>query len=102
MKGSEQGENAPVCDPIKDRLRAFSGRDEAFGAKLSEMLGQRRLAEANSVHELSNRELASFTKIAKHEQPTFVGDRFEDGHRFGSLSGKSRKVIRNNGHDAIH
>ena len=49
---------AAALEPVVNGLCITAGRDDAGGSELGEMLGQRRLRDANRIHELADRAFA--------------------------------------------
>ena len=85
---------AGIADAVENRLRLLAGGDEPFLAQLGEVLRHGRLAEADAVLQLPDRQLALRREVTEHQQPAFVGHRFKQTHSFFGLGAKLSQKLR--------
>lgn len=89
MEHVQQPSGFRVADMIEDGLRLFPSGDEAFVAKLRKVLRKRRLAKADPLLQLADRELALNSKMAQHQQPAVIRHRFQQRHGLFGIGGKA-------------
>lgn len=78
MQRRDDAGNFRACERIVDGLRITPRGHKSLAPKLSEMLREGRLAEANRLLQRRHGPLA-LMKVAQHHQAMPVGDRLQEG-----------------------